>query len=166
MDRHGLCSSRGVGVDRFEDLRVWQAAMALSDKIPCLTNRPGFAQDLELARQLNSASLSVASNISEGFLRHRDREFLQFLRIAAGSNGEVRSCLHAARGRGYLDRAEAEKLVEETNIIGRMLRSLQQTLEIRSELPADGRQLTRNQGRTKDQEPTQPRTKDEPGTKA
>jgi four helix bundle protein len=117
-----------MGVARFEDLRVWQAAMALSNRASSLTNRPEFARDLELSRQLNAASLSVANNISEGFLRNRDREFLQFLRIAAGSNGEVRSCLHAAFGRGYIDKMEAGALIEETNAIGRMIRRLQQTL--------------------------------------
>jgi four helix bundle protein len=92
---------------------VWQRAMALSNRLGALTNGPEFVRDADLRNQLNSASLSVANNISEGFLRHRDREFLQFLRIAAGSNGEVRSCLHAACGRGYLEKAEAEKLIEE-----------------------------------------------------
>ena len=118
-----------MGVTRFEDLRVWQAAIEQSNKVSALTNRPEFVRDLELSRQLNAATLSVANNVSEGFLRNRDREFMQFLRIAAGSNGEVRSCLHAARGRGYIDKAESEVLIEGSNIIGRMLRRLQQKLE-------------------------------------
>ncbi len=107
---------------------MWQRAMALSNRLALLTNAPKFACHVDLRDQLNSASLSIANNISEGFLRNRDREFLQFLRIAAGSNGEVRSCLHAARGRGCISNVEADTMIEETNVIGRMIRRLQETL--------------------------------------
>ena len=117
-----------MGVYRFEDLRVWQAARQQADRVGELMKRAEWRQDQELARQLNAASISVMSNISEGFLRHCDREFVQFLRIAAGSNGEVRSCLHAARGRRYIDQAESDFLIEQSNAIGRMIRRLQQTL--------------------------------------
>ncbi len=91
--------------------------------------RAEFRQDPDLSGQLNRASISVINNISEGFLRHRDREFLQVLRIAAASNGEVRSCFHAAQGRKYIDGAEAETVIEASNSIGRMIRRLQDTLK-------------------------------------
>ncbi len=78
---------------------------------------------------MNRASISVMNNISEGFLRHRDKEFMQFLRITAGSNGEVRSCFHAAHGRKYIDQAEADDLIEQSNAIGKMIRRLQATLK-------------------------------------
>ncbi len=141
-----------MGVSKFEDLRVWQRAIALSSRLGTLTNGPEFARNADLRDQLNSASLSIANNISEGFLRNRDREFLQFLRIAAGSNGEVRSCLHAARGRSCISTVEADAMIEETNVIGRMIRRLQETL--REPRP-------RSKPRTKDE----PEHKDEPRPK-
>ena len=79
---------------------------------------------------MNDASISVMTNISEGFLRHRDKEFMQFLRISAGSNGEVRSCYVAAQGRKYIAVDEADDLIEESNGIGRMIRRLQATLKL------------------------------------
>lgn len=91
--------------------------------------RPEFCRDAELSEQMNAASLSVMNNICEGFLRHRDKEFMQCLRIAAGSNGEVRSCYYAAQGRKYIAPEEAALLIEETNIIHRMIRRLQSTLK-------------------------------------
>ena len=115
-------------VYRFEDLRVWQAAKKQSDRVGELIKRPEFRRDRELSDQLNAASISVMNNISEGFLRHRDKEFLQFLRIAAGSNGEVRSCYYAAHGRKDIDDTESAELVELSNAIGRMIRRLQDTL--------------------------------------
>ena len=119
-----------MGVYRFEDLRVWQAAKRQTDRVGELIKRPEFRQDPELSGQMNSASISVMNNISEGFLRHRDKEFMQFLRISAGSNGEVRSCLHAACGRKYIGRAETDDLIEESNTIGKMIRRLQATLKV------------------------------------
>jgi len=117
-----------VIVYRFEDLRVWQAAKKQCDRVGVLIKRPEFHRDRELSGQLNAASISVMNNISEGFLRHRDKEFLQFLRVAAGSNGEVRSCYYAAHARKYIDDAESAELIELSNAIGRMTRRLQSTL--------------------------------------
>ena len=118
-----------MSVYRFEDLRVWQAAKRQCDRVGELIGRPAFKQDPELSSQLNAASISVMNNISEGFLRHRDKEFMQYLRISAGSNGEVRACYHAAHGRNYLTETEAAELIELSNAIGRMTRRLQDTLQ-------------------------------------
>ena len=56
-----------VGVYRFEDLRVWQAAKQQCDRVGALLKRPQFLGDRELSSQINDASLSVIFNISEGF---------------------------------------------------------------------------------------------------
>ena len=71
-----------MGVYRFEDLRVWQAAKEQCDRVGLLMKRPEFRQDPALLTQMNEASLSVMLNISEGFLRRRDKETLQFLRFS------------------------------------------------------------------------------------
>jgi four helix bundle protein len=118
-----------MGVSRFEDLRVWQEAKLLSDEVGRLIRRPAIHQDLALRDQLNAAALSVMANIAEGFLRGRHKEFAQFIRIASGSNGEVRSLLHAAHGRGYLSDEERARLLGHTDRIGGMLRRLAQSLE-------------------------------------
>ena len=107
---------------------MWQAAKQQCDRVGELMRRPAFKADPELTSQMNGASISVMNNISEGFLRHRDKEFVQYLRISAGSNGEVRACYYAAHGRHYISEAEAEELIELSNSIGRMTRRLQDTL--------------------------------------
>src|SRR2546425_78031 len=118
-----------MGVYRFEDLRVWQAAKKQCDRIGELRKRPESRGDRELTEELNDAGISAMANISEGFLRHRDKEFLQFLRISAGSNGEVKSCYYAALGRGYLSAEEGAELIEDNERIARMLRRLTATLK-------------------------------------
>ena len=119
----------GVSVYRFEDLRVWQAAKRQCDRVGALLLRPAFQGDRELSRQINDASLSVMLNISEGFLRRRDKETSQFLRYAFASNGEVKSGYYAAEGRDYLSAAEIADLIELNEGIARMLRRWQATLE-------------------------------------
>ena len=138
-----------MGVYRFEDLRVWQAAREQCNRVGALIQRPEFRFDSELSRQLNAASISVLNNISEGFLRHHDKEFLQFLRVAAASNGEVRACYYASLGRGYLSDTEAAELIELSNSIGRMTRRLQASLQIKDPQPT-GRPRTKDQGTPKD----------------
>ena len=86
-----MLSTLSVGVYRFEDLRVWQAAKQQCDRVGALLKRPDFQNDRELSGQMNDAVLSVLFNISEGFLRRRDKETLQFMRYAFASNGE-REC--------------------------------------------------------------------------
>lgn len=135
-----------VGVYRFEDLRVWQAAREQCKRVGTLIRRPEFRRDMELASQLNSASISVMNNISEGFLRHHDKEFLQFLRVAAASNGEVRACYYASLDRGYLSDSEATGLIELSNSIGRMTRRLQVTLQTNDRQP-EPRPRAKDQGR-------------------
>jgi four helix bundle protein len=117
-----------MGVSRFEDLRVWQAAKAQCGDIAKLVRRPHFVEDRGLRDQLNDASLSVMNNIAEGFLRRRDRETLQHLRYAAASNAEVRSAYHTAHVREYISTEELETLAEASNVIGRMLTRFQQRL--------------------------------------
>ncbi|HEU4691063.1 MAG TPA: four helix bundle protein, partial [Vicinamibacterales bacterium] len=101
-----------MGVYRFEDLRVWQAAKQQSDRVGALLKRPEFQRDRELSEHMNGAALSVMFNISEGFLRRRDRETLQFLRYAFASNGELKSAYYAAEGRQYLSEAETADLIQ------------------------------------------------------
>ena len=111
-----------MGVDRFEDLRVWQAAKAQCDQVGALLERPAFNRDSGLSDQLNRAAVSVVLNIAEGFLRRRDKETMQFLRYAFASNGELKAAYYIAAGRGYLTAAETQPVIELNESIGRMLR--------------------------------------------
>jgi four helix bundle protein len=117
-----------MGVSRFEDLRVWQAAKEQCDRIGALIMRPEFGIDRRLWEQMNGACISVANNIAEGFSRGNDREFRQFLRYSFGSNAEVRACYHVASGRRYLESTEEAILIELNSRIARMIRRLIATL--------------------------------------
>jgi four helix bundle protein len=64
------------------------------------------------------------ANIAEGFERSGTGEFLQFLAVAKGSTGEVRSLLYIALGQGYLERGIFDQISAETSKISRMIGSL------------------------------------------
>jgi four helix bundle protein len=127
-----------MGVSRFEDLRVWQAAKDQCDRVGALLTRREVRRDRELAGQMNAAALSVMFNISEGFLRRRDKEMLQFLRYAFGSNGELKSAYYAAQGRRYLSATEMSALIDLNEHIARMLRRWQATLDGADRSRSDG----------------------------
>ena len=78
---------------RFEDLPVWNAAIELAVQIYELTEQPEFRSRYNLRDQIERAAVSVSNNIAEGFERGTNNELLNFLYIARGSAGEVRSML-------------------------------------------------------------------------
>jgi four helix bundle protein len=118
-----------MGVYRFEDLRVWQAAQKQCVRVGELIKRPEFRRDRELCGQMNDASISVPFNISEGFLRRRDKETMNFLRYSYASNGELKAAYYVCEGRKYIATVEAAELIELNESISKMLRRWQSTLE-------------------------------------
>jgi four helix bundle protein len=140
-----------AGVYRFEDLRVWQAAKRQCDLVGALLNRPAFRRDQQMSEHVNDAALSVMFNISEGFLRRRDKETSQFLRYAFASNGELKAGYYAAETRKYLDSAETADLIALNESIARMLRRWQATLDVPERDDVGRRGRPKDQGRTQDQ---------------
>ena len=97
----------------FEELAIFQKARELSKKIYPVTNRDGFKSDFRFVQQIRAAAGSIMDNIAEGFERTGNKEFLNFLYIAKGSCGEVRSQLIRANDIGYLTPEEYEELYTE-----------------------------------------------------
>ena len=143
-----------MGVNRFEDLRVWQAALEQSNRVGELLKRPAFKSDPELSNQMNAAALSVMFNISEGFLRRRDKETAQFLRYAFASNGELKAGYYAAEGRNYTNQADTIELVRLNESIARMLRCWESSLDMLRGPRTTDQARTKDQGRTKHQAPS------------
>ena len=93
-------------IEKFEELEVWKTSIELCADIYRLTNTELFAKDYGLKDQIRRASVSVPSNISEGYERDSKKQFLYFLVIAKGSCGELRTQLRIARILNYLDEKE------------------------------------------------------------
>jgi four helix bundle protein len=99
-----------MSVRRFEGLVVWQKARVLTNEIYKITRKPEFSKDLGLKDQIQRASVSIMSNIAEGFERGSKEEFIQFLYISRGSCGEVRTQLYVAKDQNYITEEGFQKL--------------------------------------------------------
>ena len=97
----------------FEELAIFQKARELSKKIYPITQRGEFKYDTRFVQQIRASAGSIMDNIAEGFERTGNKEFLNFLYIAKGSCGEVRSQLIRANDLGYLTKEEYDELYTE-----------------------------------------------------
>src|ERR1700744_6558102 len=97
---------------QFEDLQVWQDARQVVNAVYTVSKTRAFRRDFGLCDQIRRAASSTISNIAEGFERGTRKEFIQFLNIAKGSNGEVRSQLYIARDQEYVTENEFASLCE------------------------------------------------------
>ena len=95
----------------FEDIEAWQKARTLTKTIYSLSQQGAFSKDFGLKDQIRRASVSIMSNIAEGFQRSGTGEFIQFLSIAKGSVGEVKSQLFVALDQQYIDQKGFDEVV-------------------------------------------------------
>ena len=70
----------------FEEITSWQKSRLFNKRIYEITENIGFKRDFDLVRQIRRASISISSNIAEGFERNTDKELRNFLFIAKGSS--------------------------------------------------------------------------------
>ena len=116
-------------VTRFEDLLVWQRSRSLAVAVYQITGTDRFSRDFGLRNQVRRASVSVMSNIAEGFGRYSRPEIRRFLTIARGSIAEVRSQLYLARDLDYLTEADHRSLNTRCIEVDRMLAALRTSLD-------------------------------------
>jgi four helix bundle protein len=90
-------------VKYFEDLEIWKEARSLTNAVYKVTSDSDFSRDFGLRDQIRRAAVSVMSNIAEGFERGGNQELIQYLYIAKGSCGEVRSQLYVAKDQVYIN---------------------------------------------------------------
>lgn len=115
--------------EKFEDLRAWQTARALTNHVYALSTKEGFKNDWALKDQIRRAAVSVMSNIAEGFESRTRPQFIDFLGTAKASAGEVRSQLYVAQDQGYLDDDEFESVSDLADKVSRQLYHLLRHLD-------------------------------------
>ena len=101
-----------AAIKRFEDIKAWQKARDMAKRIYDMTCQGDFAKDYSLRDQIRRATISIMSNIAEGYARQTDKEFIQFLHIALGSVAEVQSQLYIAQGLGYISNGQFNEIHE------------------------------------------------------
>ncbi|HEV8131146.1 MAG TPA: four helix bundle protein [Acidobacteriota bacterium] len=96
----------------FEEIEAWKKARVLANSIYDLTQKPRSARDFGLRDQIQRSTVSVMSNIAEGFESQSDRHFISYLFRAKASAAEVRSQIYLAFDRRYILRTEFEEAVK------------------------------------------------------
>ena len=118
-------------IEKFEDIESWKIAREITKLVYAASSTGNFSKDFALVNQIRRASVSILSNIAEGFERGGNKEFLQFLAIAKGSCGEVRAQLYVALDQNYIDEKQfvlmTDKLVETNRMISGFMKYLQQS---------------------------------------
>ena len=111
-------------IEKFEDIEAWKSAREVTRLIYRISSSGNFSKDFALVNQIRRASISILSNIAEGFERGGDKEFIQFLTIAKGSCGEVRAQLYVAYDQNYIDKEQYILVHDKLNETSRMLSGL------------------------------------------
>ena len=115
-------------INKFEDLEIWQKAREICQYVEVLIQTTSLKTNFSLKDQIDRSSGSVMDNIAEGFERNGNREFIQFLSIAKGSVGEVKSQSYRAFDKKLISEEQHLKLNEiteiEKNKIGAMMNYL------------------------------------------
>ena len=113
----------------FEEINSWQKSRLFNKRIYEITENSAFKKDFDLVRQIRRASISITSNIAEGFERNTDKEFVYFLYVSKASAGEVRSQLYLALDLKYISEIEFDELFLKISDISKLLSGFIKYLE-------------------------------------
>ncbi|WP_418262859.1 four helix bundle protein [Flavobacterium faecale] len=115
-------------INKFEDLEIWQKAREICQYVELLIQTTNLKTNYSLKDQIDRSSGSVMDNIAEGFERNGNKEFIQFLSVAKGSVGEVKSQSYRAFDKKLISEEQHLELNEMTEIeknkIGAMMNYL------------------------------------------
>ena len=108
-------------IERFEEIISWQEARKLNKILGELIDSGRFKHSYKLIGQIEGSAGSIMDNIAEGFERNGNREFIQFLYIAKGSCGELRSQLYRALDRKYISQNEFDEFASHSKKISHLI---------------------------------------------
>ena len=112
----------------FRDLRVWQGAMDLVERVYVLTQKFPREETYGLSSQIRRAVVSIPSNIAEGHTREHMKEYLHHLSVAQASLAELETQLEIATRLKYLLIDNLNELLTDTMSLGKQLYSLRNAL--------------------------------------
>ncbi len=117
----------GSKIQSFTDLYAWQEGHKLVLMVYRATKLFPKEEQFRLVSQICRATVSITSNIAEGFSRNSEKEKIQFFSIALGSLTEVQNQLLIARDLGYINKAEFDNIAGQIVTVSKLLRGLMKT---------------------------------------
>lgn len=97
-------------IHRFEEIEAWKTARTLTNRVYKVSDTGKFARDYGLRDQIRRASVSIMSNIAEGYESRSQLQFIEYLGRAKASAGEVRAQLYITLDQQYLTEEEFKEL--------------------------------------------------------
>lgn len=116
-------------VKSYHDLVAWQKGIELSKEAYKTIHVLPAEERFELGSQMRRAAISISSNIAEGQQRGGTKEFVHFLQVARGSNGELQTQLILCAELGFVSHEHIAQAVKLSNEVGRLLNNLTKSLE-------------------------------------
>ena len=123
-DRHIGTETQRHKVKTYRDLVVWQKSMQLVTDVYSLTKSLPKDEVYGLTSQARRCSISIPSNIAEGYGRKSTNDYCRFLQIAIGSLYELQTQLEICLNLNYLTNSVFDNINEQSREIERMLSSL------------------------------------------
>ena len=115
-------------VDYYKDLIAWKRAMELAKTGYMLARRLPREENFALADQIRRSSVSIPSNIAEGYGRTSPKDYARFLSIARGSSYELETQLLLCVDLGYIQEMEIVTAIGLCKEIARILTKIIQNL--------------------------------------
>jgi four helix bundle protein len=116
-------------ITRFEEIDAWVTARELTRLIYALTDLGNFAKDFGLKNQIQRASVSIMSNIAEGFESRTQARFIDYPGHAKASAGEVRCQLYIAMDLSYMNQEQFKQVFDLADKVSRQIYNFMSYLE-------------------------------------
>ncbi len=108
-------------ITRFEDIEAWQEARKLVKIVYEVIRKSNeFKGDFRLVNQVQDAAVSSMANISEGFSRKGNKEFIRFLFISKSSAAEVQRHFYVAMDQGYVNQDDFNRVYDQAQIVSKL----------------------------------------------
>ena len=119
------------GIKSYKDLLIWKKGMDISVSVYTLTNDFSADERFGLISQLRRATVSVPSNIAEGYGRGSTKSYIQFIKIARGSLYEVETQLLLAFELGFIkDEKRHNEILNQITELSKMISAFLKKLEV------------------------------------
>jgi len=119
------------GIKSYRDLLIWKKGMEISSSVYKLTNDFSDDERFGLISQLRRATVSVPSNIAEGYGRGSTKSYIQFIKISRGSLYEVETQLLLAHEFGFIkDENRYNEILSQITELSKMISSFLKKLEV------------------------------------
>ena len=112
----------------YRELKVWQAGVEIAREVYLFAERLPHVERFGLISQMKRAAISIPANIAQGHERETTKEFLHCISVAFGSIAELETQCYLAVKLRYVEMSDCQKLLDQLDEQGKMLRGLQKAL--------------------------------------